>query len=109
MAAQTTGLPAERPLGTTGLEVHPLCIGCAELGNMPEAFTYSVAEDQALATIRALFAGPIDFLDTAASYGDGESERRIGIVLRELGGVPPGFVVATKADRDARTGDFSGD
>ncbi|GAC1427625.1 MAG: aldo/keto reductase [Chloroflexota bacterium] len=97
-----------RPLGTTGLMVHPLCVGCAPLGDMPETFAYSVGEDQALATVRAFFAGPINFLDTAASYGDGVSERRIGVVLRELGAIPPGFVVATKADRDARTGDFSG-
>ncbi len=45
---------------------------------------------------------------TAASYGDGESERRIGIVLRERGGLPPGFVLATKADRDLQTGAFTG-
>jgi D-threo-aldose 1-dehydrogenase len=51
---------------------------------------------------------PFNFLDTAASYGDGESERRIGIVLRELGGLPPGFVLATKADRDLQSGVFTG-
>lgn len=99
---------ALRTLGTTGLQVTPLCIGCAPLGSMPEAFTYEVAEEQALETIRALFAGPINFLDTAASYGDGESERRLGLVLRELGGLPPGFVLATKADRDLQTGAFTG-
>jgi D-threo-aldose 1-dehydrogenase len=76
---------------------------------MPETFAYSVNEERALATIRAIFTGPINFVDTAASYGDGESERRIGIVLRELGGVPPGFVLATKADRDLQTGEFSGE
>jgi D-threo-aldose 1-dehydrogenase len=75
---------------------------------MPETFAYEVAEEQALATIRAIFARPITFVDTAASYGDGESERRIGIVLRELRGLPPGFVLATKADRNLQTGDFSG-
>jgi len=65
-----------RSLGTTGLQVTPLCIGCASLGNMPETFAYEVAEEQALATIRAFFESPINFLDTAAAYGDGESERR---------------------------------
>jgi D-threo-aldose 1-dehydrogenase len=97
-----------RPLGRTGLLVPPLCVGCAPLGDMPETFAYSVAEEQALATIRAVLDGPISFLDTAAAYGDGESERRIGVVLRERGGLPPGFVLATKADRDLHTGDFSG-
>jgi D-threo-aldose 1-dehydrogenase len=99
----------KRPFGATGLMVTPLCVGCAPLGNMPETFAYSVSEEQALQTIRAIFASPITFVDTAASYGDGESERRIGIVLRELGGVPPGYVLETKADRDLTTGEFTGD
>lgn len=99
---------ALRPLGSTGLQVTPVCIGTAPLGNMPETFAYEVPEERALATVRAFFAGPFNFLDTAASYGDGESERRIGSVLREMGGLPPGFVLATKADRDMQTGNFTG-
>src|SRR5207253_7308760 len=99
---------ALRPLGSTGLQVTPICIGTAPLGSMPDTFAYEVPEERALATIRAFFAGPLNFLDTAASYGDGESERRIGIVLRELGGLPSGFVLATKADRDLQTGVFTG-
>ena len=47
-----------RPLGTTGLEVSPLCIGCSALGNMPETFGYTVVEEQALATIRAILDDP---------------------------------------------------
>jgi len=99
---------ALRPLGATGLRVTPVCVGCAPLGNMPETFGFGVPEEQALATLRAAFASPINFLDTAAIYGGGESERRIGVVLRELGGLPEGAVLATKADRDPATGDFSG-
>jgi D-threo-aldose 1-dehydrogenase len=98
-----------RPLGNTGLLVSPLCFGCAPLGDMPDTFGFSVAKEQAHETLRAAFESPINFLDTAASYGDGESEARIGEVLRELGGVPPGYVIATKADRDLSTGDFSGE
>src|SRR6202790_1695845 len=110
MPSQTeaSGPLALRPLGSTGLQVTPICIGAAPLGSMPETFAYAVPEERALATVRAFFAGPFNFLDTAASYGDGESERRIGIVLGELGGLPPGFVLATKADRDMQTGIFSG-
>ena len=110
MPSQTEapGPLAQRPLGSTGLHVTPICIGTAPLGSMPETFDYEVPEKRALATVRAFFASPFNFLDTAASYGDGESERRIGIVLRELGGLPPGFVLATKADRDLQTGTFTG-
>src|SRR2546430_12775075 len=105
---ENSGPLALRLLGSTGLQVTPICIGSAPLGSMPETFAYEVPEERALATIRAFFASPFNFLDTAASYGDGESERRIGIVLREVGGLPPGFVLATKADRDLQTGVFTG-
>jgi D-threo-aldose 1-dehydrogenase len=108
MTTDTTGLPL-RPFGQTGLQVTPICVGYAPLGDMVETFAYSVPEDRALATVRAAFASPINFADTAAIYGDGESERRIGIVLRELGGLPAGYVLATKADRNNTTGDFSGE
>ena len=111
MPSQTeaTGPLAPRPLGSTGLQVTPICIGAAPLGNMVETFAYAVPEERALATIRAFFLSPLNFLDTAASYGDGESERRIGIVLRELGGLLPGLVLATKADRELQTGIFTGE
>jgi D-threo-aldose 1-dehydrogenase len=99
---------ARRALGSTGLLVSPLCVGGAEFGSVP-VLGYDVPEDRALATLRAVFESPINFLDTGASYGQGESERRIGMALRELGGLPPGFVLATKADRDPGTGDFSAD
>ena len=103
---EASGSLALRPLGSTGLHVTPICIGAAPRGNMPEDFAYEVSEERALATVRAVLAGPFNFLDTAASYG--ESERRIGSVLREMGGLPPGFVLATKADRDLQTGAFTG-
>jgi D-threo-aldose 1-dehydrogenase len=98
-----------RPFGPAGLAVTPLCIGCAPLGDMPETFAYSVAEERALATLRTAFGSPIRFCDTAAAYGDGESERRIGIVLRELGGLPASYVLATKADRNLANDDFTGE
>ena len=37
-----------RTLGRIGLAVPSLCVGCAALGDMPETFAYSVAEEQAL-------------------------------------------------------------
>lgn len=98
-----------RQFGGTDLLVTPLCVGCAPLGDMPDTFAFSVPEQQALQTVQAVFQSQINFLDTAASYGDGESERRIGLVLAALGGLPPGYVLATKADRHLQTGDFSGD
>ncbi len=100
---------SRRPLGATSLSVSPLCVGCAPLGDMPETFEYGVDEERAFRTLEAVFESPINFLDTAASYGDGESERRIGEVLKGMGGLPEGVVLATKADRDLQTGEFSGE
>lgn len=96
-------------LGSTGLSVPPIAVGCAELGSMPEAFAYAVSEDDALATVRAFLASPLNYIDTAALYGDGESERRVGIVLRELGGLPDGAILQTKAGRDPRDNDYRPD
>lgn len=100
---------ALRAFGSSDLQVTPLCFGCAPLGGMPETFGYDVPVARALETLRAMVASPVNYIDTAASYGDGESERRIGLLLRELGGLPAGFVLATKVDRDLKTGDFSGE
>jgi D-threo-aldose 1-dehydrogenase len=96
-------------LGSTGLSVTRLCAGAAELGDMVDVVGYAVPEERALETVRAVLAGPINFLDTAAAYGDGISERRIGEAIREFGGLPDGFVLATKADMDQATGAFMGD
>jgi D-threo-aldose 1-dehydrogenase len=98
---------ARRTLGRTGLDVTPLCVGTSPLGNTPVPYAHDVPLEDALATVRRVFESPINFLDTGNNYGD--AERRIGIVLRELGGVPDGFVLQTKVDRDMASGDFSGD
>jgi D-threo-aldose 1-dehydrogenase len=75
---------------------------------MPENFGYDVPADRGIETVRRVLASPINFIDTAAGYSDGESERRIGIALAEAGGLPDDFVLATKVDPDAATGDYSG-
>jgi D-threo-aldose 1-dehydrogenase len=97
-----------RPFGRTELHVTSLCLGCAQLASMTDLFA-PVPEGQALELLRALFQSPIRFFDTAAAYGDGESERRIGLAIGERGGLPEGYVLATKADRDLATRDFSGE
>lgn len=92
-----------KPLGRTGLSVTPLCFGASALGDMPDTYGYAVDEERAFATIRAIFDGPANFLDTANNYGFGRSEERIGAVIRERGGLPEGFVLSTKLDRDMET------
>ena len=97
------------PFGPNGLMVPPIAAGCAELGDMPEAFAYGVSEDDAHATVRAALDSPLDYIDTAAWYGNGESERRIGTVLRERGGLPNNAIIETKAGRDPKSDDYRPD
>jgi len=99
---------SRRALGTTGLLVTPICIGTSALASMPAVYGYGVPQERALATLKAAFSGPFNFMDTSNGYGDGEAERRIGEAIRAEGGLPKGFVLATKVDADRSTRDFSG-
>jgi D-threo-aldose 1-dehydrogenase len=96
-----------KPFGRTDLSVTPLCVGTSPLGNFPAQYGYEVGAEQAVATVRRVLEGPINFIDTSNNYGDGESERRIGKALAEVG-IPEGFVLATKVDPRPGSADFSG-
>jgi len=94
-------------LGRTGLAVSRVAIGTAAWGVSSPVHGLVVGEDEAVETVRAALGSPINLIDTSNNYGDGESERRIGIALRGAD-VPDGFVVQTKLDRDPETDSFEG-
>jgi D-threo-aldose 1-dehydrogenase len=94
-------------LGRTGLTVSNLCFGTGGLTNGAHADTPEGIRT-AQATVRAIFDGPAHFIDTSRIYGRGRSEQRIGEVIRERGGLPPGFLLATKLDLDFETRRFDG-
>jgi D-threo-aldose 1-dehydrogenase len=96
----------KRPLGTTGHEVGPICIGASPLG-IPYLYGGRIDFDAAVVCVHAIFDGTFDFLDTANGYG--ESERQIGRAIEERGGLPPGFLLATKVDPAPGSTDFSGE
>jgi len=87
-----------RVLGTTGLSITEVCVGTSPLGSMPGAYGYEADESAAFQAVSEVFDSTVNFLDTSNEYSDGESERRIGHVIRERGGLPDGFVLATKVD-----------
>ena len=92
-------------LGRTGLMVSRLCFGTSGLGDMPDTYGYGVDEARAKATVAAILDGSVNFLDSSRIYGMGRSEERIGAVIRERG-LPSGFVISTKLDRDPQTNVF---
>ena len=71
----------QRALGSTGLQVGALGFGCGAVGGL---MVRGSAADQRQAVSRALDAG-ITYFDTAAQYGDGQSEANLGRVMRDLG------------------------
>jgi aryl-alcohol dehydrogenase-like predicted oxidoreductase len=78
-----------RPLGRTGIEVSPLCLGAMMFGSWGES-----DHDESIRIIhRALDAG-INFIDTADVYSSGESEEIVGKAL--AGGRRDDVILATK-------------
>lgn len=96
-------------IGATGLRVPKIGFGSSALGHMPDTYGYGVDLERAKATVRAVLDRPDGFLDSSRNYGLGESETRIGMVVRELGGWPAGRVLSTKLDRDMQTLRFDAD
>ncbi len=84
----------KRKLGRTGLEVSVLGYGAGAVGGL---FTKGDAADQERAVARAIEAG-INYFDTAALYGNGESEKNLGRVLKAL---KANVVVGTKVRLNA--------
>jgi len=78
-------------LGSTALEVTPVCFGCWQMG---QTFWGKVPEQALIEAVRAALDAGINFFDTADAYGDGVAEETLGRALR---GVPRSqVVVATK-------------
>jgi len=77
-----------RRLGTTGLRISRLGLGCGNFGGVgsaPAFYGMGESEDEAFALMdRAREAG-INFFDTADAYGGGRSETFIGRWLKEKG------------------------
>jgi aryl-alcohol dehydrogenase-like predicted oxidoreductase len=71
----------KRTLGRTNLEVSEIGFGAWAIGG---SWGTQKEEDSLAALHRALDLG-VNFIDTAAGYGDGRSERIIGKVLKERG------------------------
>ena len=96
-------------ISNTGLNVTSVCVGTSSLGNISDSYGYEVSERREIETVLEVFKGPINFMDTSNNYGCGNSEKRIGTAISEFGGLPDEFVLATKVDRDMKTGRFDAD
>jgi aryl-alcohol dehydrogenase-like predicted oxidoreductase len=92
-----------RPVGTSGLTVPRIALGCGNfggIGSAPELFGQGLTEDQAFELMDAAWELGIDYFDTADAYGGGRSERAIGRWIRARG-VRPGLTTKTYNPMDA--------
>jgi aryl-alcohol dehydrogenase-like predicted oxidoreductase len=72
-------------LGSTGLKVSELCLGCMTYG-VPDRgdHAWTLAEDQSRPLIREAVDLGINFFDTANAYSDGTSEEIVGRALKDF-------------------------
>jgi aryl-alcohol dehydrogenase-like predicted oxidoreductase len=90
-------------LGSTGLDVSAVCLGCMSFGVAGRGgHAWTLDYDASKAIIRQALDGGINFFDTANAYSDGTSEEFVG---RALGEVPrEDVVIATKVFNRMRPG-----
>ena len=91
-----------RRLGKTNINVSQLVLGGGYVGGI---LVHQDDETKTLAMQNALKNG-INFIDTAPSYGDGESERTIGRILTEIDETP--YVSTKVAIEEGSRNDLSG-
>src|SRR5688500_19918491 len=73
-----------RPFGRTGIQVSEVVFGAGAVGGIV------IHKDDATEreAIRRALAGGINWIDTAAQYGNGKSEEALGWLLPESGATP---------------------
>eukprot|EP01089_Gocevia_fonbrunei_P010198 TRINITY_DN2277_c0_g1_i6.p1 TRINITY_DN2277_c0_g1~~TRINITY_DN2277_c0_g1_i6.p1 ORF type:complete len:361 (+),score=77.97 TRINITY_DN2277_c0_g1_i6:92-1084(+) len=80
------------PLGTSGLTVSHLGLGC--MGMSAFYTTNQVDDQESIATIEAALNQGVNFFDTSDVYGCGENEKLLGKAIAKLGREK--FIVASK-------------
>src|SRR6476469_3113319 len=91
-----------RTFGRTGLEVSKIIFGGRWVGGV------LIRHDGAtkLSTLRRAMQAGINWIDTAASYGKGQSEQALGWLLKELDTQP--YLSTTVVLDTDKLGDISG-
>jgi 1-deoxyxylulose-5-phosphate synthase len=95
-------------LGTTGLDVSPICLGCMSYGESGRGnHAWSLDEESSRPFFKQAIESGINFFDTANVYSDGTSEEITGRALAEYGAREE-LVVATKVHGRMRRGPNGG-
>src|SRR4029434_10528213 len=91
-------------LGSTGLEVSRLVLGCMSFGDPNRGpHPWTLDEQQSRPLIRQAIEAGINFFDTANVYSAGSSEEIVGRALKEFADRDD-VVIATKVNGRMRPG-----
>ena len=91
-------------LGTTGLDISRLCLGCMTYGDPARGnHEWTLGEEQSRPLLRQAIEAGITFFDTANVYSDGSSEEIVGRALKEFARRDE-VVIATKVHGRMRPG-----
>ncbi|MFT3890049.1 MAG: aldo/keto reductase [Anaerolineales bacterium] len=83
-------------LGSTGLKVSRVCLGCMSYGQAEQGSGWELDEEQSRPYIQRALELGINFFDIADVYCNGTSESVVGRALRDFAASRDEIVVATK-------------
>ena len=86
-------------IGNTGLAVSELCLGTNTFGGADQEFWKTLGgldQDKVNAIVARAHEAGINFIDTADTYSNGESEQRVGQAIQDLKLRRDELVIATK-------------
>lgn len=94
-------------LGTTGMDVSRICLGCMGFGDKQPGQVWWIGEDEAFPIVKRAIELGINFFDTANVYQAGRSEEILGKALKKYG-TRDEIVLATKVWGPMRPGPNGG-
>ncbi|KAJ5377185.1 uncharacterized protein N7496_004594 [Penicillium cataractarum] len=83
-------------LGSSGLRIAPIGVGCMGFGDPDGLFKWSIPEEEALPVLNHCYESGLNFFDTANAYSNGLSEEILGKAIKKYGWRRENLVVATK-------------
>ena len=84
-------------LGTTGIKVSRICVGCMSFGKPSEDFhLWTLGEDDTRQMVKHALDLGVNFFDTANVYSHGTSEEFLGSALKTIGVKREEVVLASK-------------
>jgi aryl-alcohol dehydrogenase-like predicted oxidoreductase len=85
-------------LGSTGMKVSRICLGCISYGQPSERWQWVINEEQSRPYIQRALELGINFFDTANVYANGTSEEYLGRALKDFAKRDE-VVIATKVNQ----------